>query len=160
MNIWISDNPDILLISLTSSLHAVFDYTTICLNVTQSNAHAKGAAVDSASPIDIQNDHGQANLTFGDSVFLEGIRKGSLEVPSTKCVFPTVDCYGNAVVLETKRKGILFYAATSKVISLAALLHSGHKVHFEVGRPGDHQYGGTITVQDGTVIMMLFVKGI
>eukprot|EP00961_Rhodomonas_salina_P000246 3215-Rhodomonas_salina.2 len=38
-------------------------YPTICLNVKQSGEYLKGAAVDLASPIDIQNDLEQAQLT-------------------------------------------------------------------------------------------------
>eukprot|EP00961_Rhodomonas_salina_P088756 1194007-Rhodomonas_salina.1 len=48
-------------------------YSTICLNVKHSHEYLKGTAVDSASPIDIQNDTDQAQLTCGLNVFLEGI---------------------------------------------------------------------------------------
>eukprot|EP00961_Rhodomonas_salina_P245023 3311098-Rhodomonas_salina.2 len=56
--------------------------STICLNVTQSNEHLKGAAVYSASPIDIQNEDELVQLTCGPNVFLEGIIPGSTEVPA------------------------------------------------------------------------------
>eukprot|EP00961_Rhodomonas_salina_P064082 861270-Rhodomonas_salina.1 len=68
-----------------------------------------------------------------------------MEVPSAACSFPTVNIYSRPVVVRTKGKGILHKKATFKVISLGALLHSGCKVHFEVGRKGDHQFGGTIS---------------
>eukprot|EP00961_Rhodomonas_salina_P018639 250836-Rhodomonas_salina.2 len=48
-------------------------YSTICLNVTQNREYLKGAAVDSASPIDIQNEEELAQLTCSPNVFLEGI---------------------------------------------------------------------------------------
>eukprot|EP00961_Rhodomonas_salina_P190171 2565753-Rhodomonas_salina.1 len=51
-------------------------------------------------------------------------------------------------------------AWTSKVISLGGLLHSGCKVNFEVGRLGDHQFGGVIEHPNGTSINMIYTKGI
>eukprot|EP00961_Rhodomonas_salina_P071491 960024-Rhodomonas_salina.1 len=48
-------------------------YSTICLNVKHSREYLKGTAVDSASPIDIQNSTDQVQLTCGLNVFLEGI---------------------------------------------------------------------------------------
>eukprot|EP00961_Rhodomonas_salina_P017199 231392-Rhodomonas_salina.1 len=113
-------------------------YTTICLNVKQSKQYLEGAAVDSASPIDIQNDGELARLTCTPNVFLEGITPGTTEVPAAECTFPTIDAYGQPVVLRTKGKGILHAKATEKVISVGGLLHPGCKVNFEVGRPGDH----------------------
>eukprot|EP00961_Rhodomonas_salina_P201444 2717646-Rhodomonas_salina.1 len=83
-----------------------------------------------------------------------------MEVPTATCSFPTIDQYCNAVVIRTKGKGILYQGATSKVISLGRLLRAGYKVDFVDGRPGNHQYGGTITAPDGTVITMIFHKEI
>eukprot|EP00961_Rhodomonas_salina_P018638 250836-Rhodomonas_salina.1 len=79
-----------------------------------------------------------------------------MEVPAATCSFPTIDVYGRPVVLKTQGKGILHKKATSKVISLGGLLHSGCKVNFEVGRAGvgcagDHQFGGLIQHPNGTV---------
>mmetsp|Transcript_71341 Transcript_71341/g.148936 ORF Transcript_71341/g.148936 Transcript_71341/m.148936 type:complete len:599 (+) Transcript_71341:165-1961(+) len=34
-----------------------------------------------------------------------------------------------------------------------------YQVHFEVGRPGDPEYGGTIKSPDGTTIVMQYIKG-
>eukprot|EP00961_Rhodomonas_salina_P055471 745548-Rhodomonas_salina.1 len=64
-----------------------------------------------------------------------------MEVPAAECSFPTIDSYCKPVVLQTKGKGILHRTATSKVISLGGILHSGCKVHFETGRTGNHQFG-------------------
>eukprot|EP00961_Rhodomonas_salina_P162014 2182407-Rhodomonas_salina.1 len=89
-------------------------YSTICLNVRQSYEYLNGAAVDSASPIDIQNDEDQVRLTCGPSVFLEGIIPGAAEVPASECSFPTIDIYSKQVVFKTKGKGILHKRATSK----------------------------------------------
>eukprot|EP00961_Rhodomonas_salina_P048081 645573-Rhodomonas_salina.1 len=36
------------------------------------------------------------------------------------------------------------------------MLHSGCKVHFEISRPGDHQFGGVIQHQNGTEINMIY----
>eukprot|EP00961_Rhodomonas_salina_P197774 2668798-Rhodomonas_salina.2 len=75
-------------------------------------------------------------------------------------------CAGNGTVetdlssLCTKGKGILHRTATSKVISLGWILHSGCKVHFETGRTGDHQFRGTITHPNGTTVNMIYHKGI
>eukprot|EP00961_Rhodomonas_salina_P151991 2046140-Rhodomonas_salina.4 len=99
-------------------------YSTICLNVRHSSEYLQGAAVDSASPIDIQNDAEQAQLTCRPNVFLEGINRGAMEVPAAACSFPTIDgVHCRPVVLTTKGKGILHTKATSKVISLGGLLH-------------------------------------
>eukprot|EP00961_Rhodomonas_salina_P233665 3157842-Rhodomonas_salina.2 len=46
-------------------------YATICLNVCQSNEYLNRAAVDSASPINIQNSEDQVRITCGPSVFLK-----------------------------------------------------------------------------------------
>eukprot|EP00961_Rhodomonas_salina_P018637 250835-Rhodomonas_salina.1 len=91
-------------------------YSTICLNVTQNREYLKGAAIDSARPIDIQNEEELAQLTCCPNVFLEGIIPRSMEVPAATCSFPTIDVYGRPVVLKTQRKGILHKKATSKVI--------------------------------------------
>eukprot|EP00961_Rhodomonas_salina_P199671 2693341-Rhodomonas_salina.1 len=88
-------------------------YSTICLNVTQIGECLKKAAVDSASPIDIQNEEELAQLTCGPNVFLEGIIPGFMEVPAATCSSPTINVYGRLVV---KGKGILHKKATSKVI--------------------------------------------
>eukprot|EP00961_Rhodomonas_salina_P141180 1900670-Rhodomonas_salina.1 len=135
-------------------------YTTICLNVRQAKEYLNGAAVDSASPIDIQNDEEQAQLTCAPKIFMEGIVPGATKVPAADCSFPTVDVYGRPTVLRTKGKGILHKKATSKVISLGGLLHSGCTVHFKIGRPGDHQFGGVITHPNGTEINMIYHRGI
>eukprot|EP00961_Rhodomonas_salina_P099123 1333127-Rhodomonas_salina.1 len=91
-------------------------YSTICLNVRHSRKYLQGAAVDSASPIDIQNDAEQAQLTCWPNVFLEGINSGAMEVPAAACSFPTINVHCRPVVLTTKGKGILHTKATSKVI--------------------------------------------
>eukprot|EP00961_Rhodomonas_salina_P249976 3378747-Rhodomonas_salina.1 len=122
-------------------------YSTICLNVTQSSEYLKGAAVDSASPINIQNEDELAQLTCGANVFLKGIIPGAMEVPAASCSFPTIDIYGRPVVLRTKGKGILHTKATSKV-------------NFEVGRSGDHQDSSLIEHPNGTTVQMIYTKGI
>eukprot|EP00961_Rhodomonas_salina_P012370 166633-Rhodomonas_salina.1 len=95
--------------------------------VNKTDDTLNGAAVDLASPIDIQNDEDQVQLTCAPNVFLEGIIPGATEVPAAECAFPTIDIYGRPVVLCTKGKGILHKKATSKVIDLGGLLHSGCK---------------------------------
>eukprot|EP00961_Rhodomonas_salina_P160885 2166256-Rhodomonas_salina.1 len=77
----------------------------ICLNVSQATGQPLrlGAAVDSASPIDIQNQKDLAKLTFCQSIFLEGIRE---------CSFPTINQYCNPVILKLKGKGIFYKPAT------------------------------------------------
>eukprot|EP00961_Rhodomonas_salina_P297072 3936917-Rhodomonas_salina.1 len=135
-------------------------YTLICLNVKQSKEYLEGAAVDSASPINIQNDDELAQLTCAPNIFLEGIVLGTTEVPAADCSFPTIDAYCRPIVLCTKGKGILHAKATLKVISLGGLLHSGCKVSFEAGRPGDHQLGGVIEHPNSTTVNMIYTKGI
>ena len=63
--------------------------------------------------------------------------------------FPTVDEHQNPVVIQTKGPGLLYKEATSAIVSLALLLTTKYKVHFEVGRPDDPEYGWTITSPDG-----------
>eukprot|EP00961_Rhodomonas_salina_P256172 3462086-Rhodomonas_salina.1 len=63
----------------------------ICLNVRQATGQPLGAAIDSASPIDIQNQKDLAKLTFCPSVFLEGIRHCTVEVLTAECSFPTIN---------------------------------------------------------------------
>eukprot|EP00961_Rhodomonas_salina_P285169 3853295-Rhodomonas_salina.2 len=135
-------------------------YTTICLNVKQSKQYLEGAAVDSASPIDIQNNGKLARLTCTPNVFLEGITPGTMEGPAAECTFLMINTYGQPVVLRTKGKGILHAKATLKVISLWGLLHSGCKANFKVGLPGDHQFGGVIEHPTSTTVNMIYMKGI
>jgi len=54
---------------------------------------------------------------------------------------------------------LLYPQSASKVISLTHLLNANVKVNFEVGRPRDPQFGGTIPCPDGTVITMVYAKG-
>eukprot|EP00961_Rhodomonas_salina_P278961 3768595-Rhodomonas_salina.1 len=86
------------------------DYTTTTLSVQQSKRDAtdpeNGAAVDSASPIEIQTDPEFATLTAEPNLYLDGIVHCTTEVPQAICRFPTVDSKGKPVILETKGKGI------------------------------------------------------
>eukprot|EP00961_Rhodomonas_salina_P046789 627810-Rhodomonas_salina.1 len=58
-----------------------------------------------------------------------------------------------------KGQGIYYKEATSKIVSLSALLSAGCAVHFEQGLQGYHEYGGTITLPDGTMIIMTYTSG-
>eukprot|EP00961_Rhodomonas_salina_P157709 2123093-Rhodomonas_salina.1 len=95
------------------------------------------------------------------NVFLEGISLGTTEVPRAECSFPTINHHCNPIVLETKGygQGIYYKEATSKIGSLSALLSAGCAVHFEQGQQGNHEYGGTITLPDGTMIIMTYTSG-
>jgi hypothetical protein len=136
---------------------AAHHYKPTSLDVRQ----ALGPAIDSASPISIQDELRHARLTRGPNVHLEGIQHGSVSVPEAECSFPTVDDLGNPVLLKVQGKGIYFKDSTSKVIALQSLLLAGCRVNFEVGRAYDHQYGGTIVTPDGgTTINMTYAKGI
>eukprot|EP00961_Rhodomonas_salina_P269436 3640345-Rhodomonas_salina.1 len=78
------------------------------------------------------------------NVLLEGISRGTAEVQRAECSFPTTDAQGNPVVLATTGPCIYYKEATSKIVSLSALLSASCAVHFEQGRHTDHEYGGTI----------------
>eukprot|EP00961_Rhodomonas_salina_P111065 1494447-Rhodomonas_salina.1 len=77
------------------------------------------------------------------NVLLEGISRGTAEVQRAECSFPTIDTQGNPVVLSGN-DGPLTSCA----------------VHFEQGRHTDHEYCGTITLPDGTVIVMTYASGV
>eukprot|EP00961_Rhodomonas_salina_P129889 1749457-Rhodomonas_salina.1 len=96
---------------------------------------------------------------MGPGLFLEGAVPGAVEVQLATCSFPTIDAHGNPIVLETQGCGIYYKDATSKIVSLDNLLKAKCKVHFELGQHGDRQYGRTITLPDGTVIVMIYAKG-
>eukprot|EP00961_Rhodomonas_salina_P201006 2711476-Rhodomonas_salina.1 len=109
-----------------------------------------GACVDSGSKFDINHneDEAEVEFTMGPGLFLEGTVPGAVEA------------HCNPVVLETKGCGIYYPNATSKIVSLDNLLRAKCKVHFEQGLHGDQQYGCTITLLDGTVVAMIYAKGI
>eukprot|EP00961_Rhodomonas_salina_P275473 3721757-Rhodomonas_salina.1 len=56
------------------------------------------------------------------NVLLEGISSGTAEVQHSECSFPTKDAQGNPVVLATTGPCIYYKEATSKIVSLSALL--------------------------------------
>ena len=93
----------------------------------------QGACVDSGSLVDITNATEQANLTHEPSVYLNGILDGVQKVDYAEVHFPTIDSNNRPVVIRTHWKGLFFKGATSKILLLALLLHSGHKVHFATG---------------------------
>eukprot|EP00961_Rhodomonas_salina_P027594 372917-Rhodomonas_salina.3 len=67
-----------------------------------------------------------------------------------------IDAQGNPVVLATMGPCIYYKEATSEIVSLSALLSTGCAVHFEQGRHTNHEYCCTITLPDGTVIVMMY----
>lgn len=119
----------------------------------------QGACVYSGSPVNISNVRDQVNLTQGPTVYLNGIVDGVRKVECADVHFPTVSANNKPVVIQTSGRGLYFKGATSKILSLALLLKSKYKVHFETGREGDPQYGGTITCPDDTVIIMVYDNG-
>lgn len=130
-------------------------YRLVCLNVMQ-----QGACIDSGSQVNIQPNPQHAQLTFGPKVKLNGIAAGATRTVDPATVhFPTVDENQNPMVIQTEGPGLLYKEATSTIVLLALLLTAKYKVHFEVGRPADPEYSGTITSPDGSVITMVYAKG-
>eukprot|EP00961_Rhodomonas_salina_P223187 3018182-Rhodomonas_salina.1 len=120
----------------------------ITLSVQQSQRDTAdpedGAAVDSASLLKIQTDPEFATLTAEPNLYLDGIVPLHYLGSTGYLLVPHHGLQGKACDLQVgdERKG-----------------HPVPRSHLQ-GKKDNHQYGGTITLPDGTVIVMIYHKGI
>ena len=128
-----------------------------CLDVTQK----KGACVDTGSPVDITFQQAFAECTTGKEVRLMGIDKSASSIAQEASVgFPTCTDDGIPYLFRTNGQGLYASKASDNVLSHAAILRMGCKVHFKTGCSDDPQYGGYIQLPNGKRITLIFADDV